>query len=179
MAIKQLFFFSGAVFASYLSADYFFYLKTPNLLELDKNQQLIDALTEAIIPATDSPGASAAKVFEFVILMINDCSTRNEQVTFLEGLRDIKSFCQTNFGKSFINCTQEQQKIALLHFEAKGTPYDGIFGKLQTKLLGKSFFTILKEHTLQGYFTSMIGATQALAYLSIPEKYVGCTVFAT
>jgi len=175
-AIKQMVFFSGAGIASYFSLDYFIYVKTPNLMDLDKNKELIDALAEAIIPATDSPGASDTKVFEFIILMIKDCSPRNVQVTFLEGLGDIKDFCLSNFGQSFTNCSPEQQKETLHHFEKKGTPFGGIVGKIQTKLIGNSFFDILKKLTIKGYCSSNQGATQALAYISIPEKYLGCTV---
>ena len=36
------------------------------------------------------------------------------------------------------------------------------------------FFFMIKELTTTGYFTSEIGATQALEYLPIPGKFDGC-----
>ena len=36
------------------------------------------------------------------------------------------------------------------------------------------FFTILKDLTLTGYFTSEIGCTQALEYVAVPGRYDGC-----
>lgn len=37
------------------------------------------------------------------------------------------------------------------------------------------FFTLLKELTMLGYFSSEIGCTKALAYVAIPGRYVGVT----
>lgn len=36
------------------------------------------------------------------------------------------------------------------------------------------YFGLMKQLTLLGYFTSEIGATQALRYVAIPGKYEGC-----
>ena len=36
------------------------------------------------------------------------------------------------------------------------------------------FFAMMKQLTLLGYFSSEIGATQALRYVAIPGKYEGC-----
>ena len=36
------------------------------------------------------------------------------------------------------------------------------------------FFTMLKDLTLTGYFTSEIGCTQALEYVAVPGRYDGC-----
>jgi hypothetical protein len=36
------------------------------------------------------------------------------------------------------------------------------------------YFGLMKQLTLLGYFTSEIGATQALRYLAVPGKYEGC-----
>ncbi|HRN58498.1 MAG TPA: gluconate 2-dehydrogenase subunit 3 family protein [Agriterribacter sp.] len=35
----------------------------------------------------------------------------------------------------------------------------------------------MKELTLLGYFTSEIGATQALRYIAVPGKYEGCVPY--
>ena len=37
----------------------------------------------------------------------------------------------------------------------------------------QSFFKILKDYTLTGYFMSEVGATQALAYEKVPGGYWG------
>ena len=37
----------------------------------------------------------------------------------------------------------------------------------------KAFFKLMRELSITGYFTSEIGATQALAYLPIPGQFLG------
>jgi hypothetical protein len=36
------------------------------------------------------------------------------------------------------------------------------------------YFALMKQLTLLGYFTSEIGATQALRYVAVPGRYEGC-----
>ncbi|PGH39630.1 MAG: twin-arginine translocation pathway signal protein, partial [Candidatus Nephrothrix sp. EaCA] len=36
------------------------------------------------------------------------------------------------------------------------------------------YFTMMKQLTLLGYFTSEIGMTKALRYLPVPGRYDGC-----
>ena len=57
--------------------------------------------------------------------------------------------------------------------EEKGKPFPGIVGKVEKRLAGESFFTVLKKYTVLGYCTSEAGVTKALAYDYIPGKYVG------
>jgi hypothetical protein len=39
------------------------------------------------------------------------------------------------------------------------------------------YFTLMKQLTLLGYFTSEIGATQALRYEAVPGRYEGCVPY--
>ena len=39
------------------------------------------------------------------------------------------------------------------------------------------YFGLMKQLTLLGYFTSEIGATQALRYIAVPGKYQGCVPY--
>ena len=43
------------------------------------NISLLDEIAETIIPATATPGAKAAKVGEFMKIMVTDCYTGNQQ----------------------------------------------------------------------------------------------------
>jgi hypothetical protein len=36
------------------------------------------------------------------------------------------------------------------------------------------YFTLMKQLTLLGYFSSEVGATQALRYVAVPGKFEGC-----
>ncbi|HWB94893.1 MAG TPA: gluconate 2-dehydrogenase subunit 3 family protein [Puia sp.] len=150
-------------------------LKTPDLDYLNGQRAALAALGETIIPATaDSPGATDAGVADFIIRMVRDCTIRREQNRFLEGLRSLQSHCQSRYGKPYERCAEREQEEALGRAEASGRMMGGVAGKVQTRLMGRSFFTILKAYTVEGYCTAQPGATKGLAYLYIPGSYKGC-----
>jgi hypothetical protein len=114
------------------------------------------ALVDTILPATDSPAASAAGTHYFIDLAIPACATPAAQKTFRAGLAALGQ-------KSFARAETAEQ-VALLTARATadmGLAYD------------QSFFKILKDYTLTGYFLSEVGATQALAYERVPGGFQG------
>jgi hypothetical protein len=116
----------------------------------------VTALVDLILPATDSPAASEARTHEFVDAALSACATSKQQSTFRAGLAALVA---DGFDKA-----NTQQRIALLQRRATKDvtlPYDD------------SFFKILKDYTLTGYFHSEIGATRALAYERVPGGYQG------
>jgi hypothetical protein len=148
--------------------------KRPDLAFAEQNRELIAALAETIIPATDTPGARDVGVQDFIVKMIKDCTDRKEQNRFISGLKDIQDFCGDKYGRAYQHCRIEEQEIALLHFEKRGQALKGIAGKIEHRYMGRSFFSILKDYTVEGYCTSQLGATKGLAYLYIPGSFQGC-----
>lgn len=148
--------------------------KPPDLSILEKNRELITALAERIIPATDTPGATETGVPDFIIMMVKECTERKAQNKFINGLQDLQGYCLSTYGNPYQGCSLKEQESALRHFEKKGKPFKGIVGKAQNKFLGKSFFTTLKQYTVEGYCTSQPGATKAFAYVLVPGSYQGC-----
>ena len=111
-------------------------------------------LVDLILPATDSPAASAADTHYFIDLALPACGSPQAQQTFRAGL---KSFAG-------IDKQRADQRVALLKTQAAkdmALDYDA------------SFFKILKDYTLTGYFLSEVGATQALAYERVPGGFWG------
>jgi hypothetical protein len=116
----------------------------------------IAALVDLILPATDSPSASEARTHEFIDVAMSACATSKHQSTFRAGLAALVA---DGFDKADM-----QERIALLQRRAAQDvrlPYDD------------SFFKILKDYTLTGYFHSETGATRALAYERVPGGYQG------
>lgn len=116
----------------------------------------VTVLVDLILPATDSPSASQARTHEFIDAAMSACATTQQQSTFLAGLAALVA---DGFDKA-----STQERIVLLQRRAAkdiALPYDD------------SFFKILKDYTLTGYFHSEIGATQALAYARVPGGYQG------
>ena len=149
-------------------------LKSPDFSYLQANKALLAALCDTIIPATDTPGARDTGAQDFIIKMIRDCTPRKEQNNFIRGLREIQSHCQSSYGLPYQRCSQDQQTAALAHFEEKSKPYNGKLGKVELRLMGRPFFSILKDYTIQGYCTSQQGATMGLNYVYIPGSFKGC-----
>lgn len=130
----------------------------------------LNEVGETILPATNTPGAKAAKVGEMMNVMVNDCYEERDQVVFQNGIKDLQSRANKEFGKSFIDLTS-QQKLALL------TKLDNETNeamKTWQSSSPKPYFRLMKELTLLGYFTSEIGCTQARRYLETPGRYEAC-----
>lgn len=145
--------------------------RLPALEKLTGYQSTIDELAEMIIPETDVPGARSAGVGVFVSKMIRTCTDRRSQNNFLYGLQDLAAYSRRHFSKLFQHCSAGEKKKIMDHFEKKEVPLNDLTGKIERKLLGEPFFSLLKKYTVLGYCTSQQGATLGLSYDRIPGKY--------
>ena len=171
--VKRLSLLAGGVVLSLGGIKYYQLYKVPDLSLLDKYNALLGDLSDTIIPATDSPGAKAAGVGDFVIKMVRECTDRKSQNNFIDGLKDLANYAERKCGKPYGQCTVQQQFNILSHFETAGKPISRWIGKVESKVEGNSFFVTLKNYVVLGYCTSKSGATQALRYDYIPGKYSG------
>ena len=147
-------------------------------------------LAETIIPTTKTPGAKAAKVNEVIDVILKDCYKPDDQKRFLDGLTQTNKLSQDAYGKAFVqlDSTQRIEIMKKLEADAKeqkakmdsaksATRVENSQADLQmpdAKKVYTPFFTILKDLTLTGYFTSEVGCTQALEYVAVPGRYDGC-----
>jgi hypothetical protein len=137
--------------------------QTPRTLTTQQNE-LVATLTELIIPATDTPGARAARVDAFIDGLLTDIFTSQERTRFLGGLADVDARARGAHNTAFLGCTPNQQIAILAGLEAEGErAVDG----------PRPFFQWLKELTLVGYYTSEIGASQELSYVHVAGAYDG------
>ena len=139
------------------------------------NKRLILAhLAEVIIPRTDTPGAKDAKVGDFIARVMAYCADQNKQHRFIQGLTKLEKYTIEKYDTTFENCTSSEQKTIVEHFERESVYQYHILNKINDRLFGKSFFSQLKGLTVEGYCSSMVGATEGLAYDYIPGTYMGC-----
>src|SRR6266550_1011344 len=139
----------------------------------------VTTITELIIPQTETPGAKAARVNEFIDLILTDWFEAEDRTKFLAGLADIDKASQEACGKDFVDCTPIQQKQLLTAFDEELTEMRqaDIYSSHRRRrnlMSDRSFFYALKQLTLVGYFTSEVGAKQALHYEVIPSKHIQC-----
>jgi len=120
---------------------------------LDKDTfSLLGEVVETIIPKTDTPGAKEAGVGEFIDNAVS-LFTEEEQGLFTQVMEGLKE-------GGFMNAPVEEREKMLLAL-------DDVEGDIKP-------YSILRGLVCQGYFTSEIGATQALSYLPIPGEWVPC-----
>ncbi len=130
----------------------------------------LDEVAETILPATGTPGAKAAKVGEFMTVMVRDCYEEKDQKVFMDGMKKLDEASKTKNGKSFIDSTPQQRHDLLVALDAEQKEYQ----KNRKEGDATHYFRMMKELTLSGYFTSEVGATKALRYVAVPGKYEGC-----
>ena len=134
-----------------------------------KQMAYLDEVGDTILPATKTPGAKAAKVGSFMAVMVRDCYKPDEQKTFTEGLEKLEAASQKMNGKGFLDSTPAQRTALLTQLDNEQKQYS----KTKTVEQPNHYFRMIKELTLLGFFTSEVGATQALRYLPVPGKYDG------
>lgn len=139
----------------------------PQTLSSGQNE-LVTALAEAILPATDTPGATQAGVHEFIDLLLTEWMSTEETARFLDGLTQLDGSCRERFGIPFPELDTARQLELLRPLDEAG---------VAARRAGEDplpFFATLKEMTLVGYYTSEIGMTQELRTQFYFTSYEGC-----
>jgi len=116
---------------------------------------VVSRLTDLIIPPTDTPGAAAAGVPQYIDLVVNE--DPKLQTTFREGLESLDKSGQSRFGGGdFLQLTEAQQVEILTSLNEAAA---------QKKPEGDAnFFHAIKGLTADGYYTSRVGLLQELGY---------------
>ncbi|MVZ64491.1 gluconate 2-dehydrogenase subunit 3 family protein [Sphingobacterium sp. DK4209] len=134
-----------------------------------KTTDYLGELAEAILPKTSTPGAKEAGVGEFIPVMIRDCYDEKDQKSFLDGLNGVEDRAKKDFKKGFLELTPEEKLKFVNTYDKEAKEYQT--NKKEEE--PNHFFTMLKQLTLTGFFTSEVGMKKALRYVKIPGKYDG------
>ncbi len=147
-------------------------------------------LAEAILPKTSTPGAKEAGVGDFIPVMIRDCYNEAHQKAFLEGINGVDDRAKKDFGKKFQELSKEDQTKFVNTLDKEAGEFNRKQGE-ETKekrekealkqnemyrvpeSLPPHWFTMFKQLTLTGFFSSELGSTKALRYVKIPGKFDG------
>ncbi len=122
---------------------------------------MISRLTDLIIPPTETPGAAAAGVPQYIDLVVNE--DPKLQDIFRQGLPRLDTMSESMFSSSaFLRLTEAQQVEILTSLseaaEQKAPPKQNVAGG------DAAFFKAIKSLTADGYYTSRIGLLQELGY---------------
>lgn len=123
--------------------------QSPRVLS-DEDQALAEEIADTLLPTTaGSPGAKAAATGAAMNLILSDCYTPADQRAFTEGLARFRD-------KNFFALSRADRETFV-------------------RSVGReAWFQPVRDLALGAYFSSEIGMTQALRYVRIPGKYVGC-----
>src|SRR4051794_34970628 len=145
----------------------------------DAEMATITVLGDIIIPKDDVSGsASDAKVPEFIEFIVKD--QPEHQVPMRGGLRWLDLQCINRYDKAFTDCTQPQQMemvndIAypeINYTDQKGNKVKK--GKVKPGMQpGISFFSLMRDLTATGFYTSEIGLKDVGYMGNVPNKWNG------
>jgi hypothetical protein len=122
---------------------------------------VVSRLTDLIIPPTDTPGAAAAGVPQYIDLVVNE--DPKLQTTFHEGLQSLDKTSQSRFGgTTFLQLTEAQQIEILTSLNEAAEQKKPATENVAEGDAG--FFHAIKGLTADGYYTSRIGLMQELGY---------------
>ncbi|HTR28686.1 MAG TPA: gluconate 2-dehydrogenase subunit 3 family protein [Puia sp.] len=137
--------------------------KTPPRKEglfYDTDVALMDEIGETILPAGPGvPGAREAGIGEFMKVIVTDCYTPGDQDVFVKGLQSLRD-------KKFMDMTADQRHELLVQLDKEARDP-------KNKDKKQPYFSMLKQLTIWGYFTSEAGATKACRYIETPGRYDG------
>ena len=139
----------------------------------------VNAMTELILPRTDTPGAADVGVSEFIDLMLSEWYDEQDRARFLNGLAEVDLRTQTLFGKNFVEGSPDQQSEILIWLGEKMTEEGDATGGRNRQRRGASprsetFYPMLRRLTLTAYYRSEAGATEELHFQLIPDSHEEC-----
>jgi gluconate 2-dehydrogenase gamma chain len=119
--------------------------------------ECLKALVDAIIPRTDTPGASDAGVPATIDRRLGASPQLAER--FRSGMKALDADAQSRFGAAFSALTAQQQ-VELL--KPRGED---------------AFFVMVKDMTVEGYYSSKEGLTEELGWHgnTFLTEFKGCT----
>jgi len=132
----------------------------------------VETLTEMIIPTDDKPGAREAQVANYIDFVVFSASEFKPflQREWIDGPAWIESESQKQFGRSFHDATGAERERLLTEMSVpehdRSAYHDGF-----------AFFRLVKDMTVEGFYTSRVGLIDVLEYqgLTYLSEFPGCT----
>jgi hypothetical protein len=107
-------------------------------------------------------------------IMVSDCYEAKDQEIFMNGMAELKfKASKAKMGKAFMEATPGERTAFLTELDKEAKEYQ----QNKKNEDPTHYFTMMKQMTLSGLFTSKIGATEVLRYIAVPGKYEGCVPY--
>lgn len=135
-----------------------------NLSLTGSDEKTIAELAETIIPATTTPGAKDLALQQFILKMVDDCSSPEDRKAFEKGLQAFNKYADKQAGSTFNSLTAAQRGSLLGALEARQNVPEEVL----------NFYGKVKGLTIQGYLTSKHYLTKVQVYELVPGRFRGC-----
>lgn len=135
----------------------------PQWLNTDE-ARTVSALTDTILPKTNTPSASEVGVPEYIDDMVGHFWSGEDQEDFRAGIARINDQAQNRFGNPYEKLSEAEQTELMDELVEEARNHSGD---------GRPIFRQLKELTFSGYFSSEIIGEQVLGYDPVPGEYIG------
>ena len=140
--------------------------------------QLVQQITDVLLPLTSTPGAMEAQVPYFVDLVVKNCLSHDDQRIITKGLDQMND----REGRKFLSLsnTDKQQALKKLDEDAFKEGTNSSVGPVTggpSPYAYSAWFRIIKKLAVIGYFTSQAGMTKALNYVKVPGEYKPCVPY--
>jgi hypothetical protein len=164
--LKQLLFVSAgtALIPSCLLVSQKAGIKLKHITVTADQELLFTAFADALIPKTDTEGAIDVHADLFVWKMLDDCSSVEEQESFLKGLNKFSAEFQKQHQQFFNNAAAAKREAFLKTIEMNKDSKDLLL----------IFYKNAKQRLIQAYTGSEFFLTKIQVYEQIPSRFHGC-----
>jgi hypothetical protein len=132
-------------------------------IELSGDEEnMLANLSATIVPVKAEAPADAAHYF--VLIMVDDCYSAEDQKKFMEGLRGFDELAKNKFGKPFVRYNEGEKKDLLGELEGEKDP----------DLAVNFFYNTTRSLTLQHYMTSKYYLVNVRKFEMAPGRFNGC-----
>lgn len=159
--IKQLIFVTGgALFLpSCLGSDKNNTIKYKYFTLTQAQLMLMSGLSETVLPLSEPSQASGEKLYLFVIKMVDECLTSEQQQFFLSGLAELQHFVDEKY-HDHSHLTAHQNTLLISKLE-----------KQQFSENITEFYKIFKKQLISAYQNSAYFMKHVIEYKLIPGSY--------
>jgi len=135
-----------------------------------KQMKVLHDICAVVLPKTDTPSAAELDVHGFLDHQLSACFDKDQQQQAVGIVEKVNSQSNDHFSKEFIELSGTDQNYMLVALEAE---------KLGFTTQDKQAFKSLKSLLVFGFFTTEIGATQALNYQAVPGGFKGSVAYSS
>ncbi|MDB5936825.1 MAG: to lactose dehydrogenase small subunit [Massilia sp.] len=129
---------------------------------------MFDEISETIMPRTDTPGAKDAAVGAFIARYSAACYEPAQLRILKQGIGTLDALMRTRAGVDFLHASPAVRQSLLTDIDLQARKH-----AKEPNQPAPHYFTLMKQLTLLGFFTSEPGSTRVLRYRPVPGRYKG------